>query len=69
MHHNASGSSAEALGRAIGERVRSSRVANDFTLDQLAQRAGVSRRMLINIEHGTANPSMAILLRIGDALG
>jgi transcriptional regulator with XRE-family HTH domain len=33
------------------------------------QGCGVSRRMLINIEQGTTNPSIGILLKISDALG
>jgi quercetin dioxygenase-like cupin family protein len=38
-------------------------------LDQLAEAAGVSRRMVVNVEQGSANPSVAILLRLSDALG
>jgi transcriptional regulator with XRE-family HTH domain len=53
----------------IGERVRQHRTARGWTLDELADRSGVSRRMLINIEHGDGNPSIATLLRISDALG
>src|SRR5690606_16013550 len=39
------------------------------TLDQLAEAAGVSRRMVVNIEQGVTNPSVGTLLRISDALG
>src|SRR5690349_23295376 len=39
------------------------------SLDQLAERSGVSRRMLVSIEQGSANPSIATLLLISDALG
>ena len=53
----------------IGERVRQHRTARGWTLDELADRSGVSRRMVINIEHGEGNPSIATLLRISDALG
>ncbi len=53
----------------IGERVRQHRTARGWTLDELADRSGVSRRMLINIEHGEGNPSIATLLRISNALG
>ncbi len=53
----------------IGERVRYHRTSRGWTLDGLADRSGVSRRMLINIEHGDGNPSIATLLRISDALG
>ncbi len=54
---------------AIGARVRHERQARRWTLDQLAEAAAVSRRMVVNVEQGTANPSVGTLLRIGDALG
>lgn len=53
----------------IGERVRARRHARGWTLDELAARSGVSRRMLVNVEQGTVNASIATLLRLGDALG
>jgi transcriptional regulator with XRE-family HTH domain len=53
----------------IGERVRHHRTARGWTLDELADRSGVSRRMLVTIEHGEGNPSIATLLRVSDALG
>jgi len=58
-----------ALAGAIGARVRQERQARRWTLDQLADVAGVSRRMLVNVEQGSANPSVGTLLRISDALG
>ena len=58
-----------AVNGLIGERVRQRRTARGWTLDDLADRSRVSRRMLINIEHGEGNPSIATLLRISDALG
>lgn len=58
-----------ALALAIGARVRQERQLRGQTLDQLAEVAGVSRRMLINVEQGTTNPSVGTLLRISDALG
>src|SRR4051794_13517934 len=60
---------AAPLTRLIGERVRQERQARQWTLDQLADVSDVSRRMLINIEQGVANPSIAILLKLSDALG
>jgi transcriptional regulator with XRE-family HTH domain len=53
----------------IGDRVRRYRTARGWTLDELAERSGVSRRMVITIEHGEGNPSIATLLRLSDALG
>src|SRR5215210_708087 len=60
---------AGAVNELIGERVREHRTARGWTLHELADRSGVSRRMVINIEHGEGNPSIATLLRISDALG
>lgn len=59
----------EALARTIGERVRHERQDRRWTLDQLAEAAGVSRRMVVNVEQGSANPSVGTLLRLSDALG
>src|SRR4051794_4430837 len=58
-----------AVNEQIGARIRQHRTAHGWTLDDLADRSGVSRRMLITIEHGGGNPSIATLLRISDALG
>ncbi|WP_309105158.1 XRE family transcriptional regulator [Microbacterium sp.] len=60
---------AESLARAIGARVRQERKGRAWTLDQLAATAGLSRRMLVNVEQGTVNPSVGTLLRLSDALG
>jgi transcriptional regulator with XRE-family HTH domain len=61
--------STAALALAIGIRVRQERQSRRWTLDQLAEAAGVSRRMVVNVEQGAANPSVGTLLRISDALG
>lgn len=58
-----------ALSAAIGGVVRAERQARGWTLDHLAVRSGVSRRMLVNVEQGSANPSVTTLLRLSDALG
>lgn len=58
-----------ALALAIGVRVKHERQARGWTLDRLAEAAGVSRRMVINVEQGAANPSVGTLLKISDALG
>jgi transcriptional regulator with XRE-family HTH domain len=60
---------AVGVNEAIGRRVRRHRTERGWTLDALAERSGVSRRMVITIEHGEGNPSIATLLRISDALG
>lgn len=61
--------STAAMALAIGQRVRQERQSRRWTLDQLAGAAGVSRRMVVNVEQGAANPSVGTLLRISDALG
>lgn len=69
MVHDADLEPAAAISRTIGRRVRAHRIGLGWTLDQLAARSGVSRRMLINVEQGATNPSIATLLRLSDALG
>ncbi len=59
----------EDIAGAIGSRVRDGRVERGWTLDQLAERSGVSRRMVVNVEQGASNPSIATLLRLSHALG
>jgi transcriptional regulator with XRE-family HTH domain len=61
--------STAVLALAIGARVKQERQARRWTLDRLAEAAGVSRRMVVNVEQGAANPSVGTLLRISDALG
>ena len=60
---------AEALAGVIGSRVRHERIDRGWTLDRLAEVAGVSRRMVVSVEQGTVNPSIGTLLRLSDALG
>jgi transcriptional regulator with XRE-family HTH domain len=68
-YHALMDESTSALALAIGVRVRQERQARRWTLDQLAEAAGVSRRMVVNVEQGAVNPSVGTLLRISDALG
>ncbi|WP_105385121.1 helix-turn-helix domain-containing protein [Neorhizobium alkalisoli] len=42
---------------------------NGFSLDELSKRSGVSKGMLVEIEKGNANPSIATLCRAAKALG
>lgn len=53
---------------AVGRRVREARMARGLTLDQLAERSGVSRRMIINVEAGSSSASITTLLRLATAL-
>src|ERR1700730_2676118 len=47
---------ADSVTRAIGGRVRQGRASRGWTLDQLAERCRVSRRLLVSIAQGSANP-------------
>lgn len=53
----------------LGVEVRRRRQAGGMTVQALADRAGLSRRMLTQIEQGTANPSLVTVDKIADALG
>jgi transcriptional regulator with XRE-family HTH domain len=53
----------------IAARVRGQRAQRRWTLDELAARSGVSRRLIVQIEQADANPSLATLLKLAAALG
>lgn len=59
----------ERVSQSLAGAVRRLRSARSWTLDDLAGRSGVSRRLIIQIEQGDANPSIGTLLRLADALG
>jgi transcriptional regulator with XRE-family HTH domain len=59
----------EILAEAIGRNVRRLRRRLDLTLDLLAERAGLSKGTVIGVEQARANPSIATLSRLADALG
>jgi transcriptional regulator with XRE-family HTH domain len=54
---------------ALGERVRARRRELGATLDDLAERAGVSRSMVSDIERGAKVPTVIVFDRIAAALG
>jgi transcriptional regulator with XRE-family HTH domain len=58
----------EQIPEAVGRRVRDARSARGWTLDHLADVSSVSRRMIVNVENGTSNASIATLLRLATAL-
>lgn len=58
----------DEIPEAVGRRVRDARTERGWTLDTLADRSGVSRRMVVNVESGTSNASIATLLRLATAL-
>ncbi len=53
----------------LGERVRARRRELGATLDDIAERAGVSRSMVSDIERGAKVPTVIVLDRIAAALG
>jgi transcriptional regulator with XRE-family HTH domain len=59
----------ERVAGQIASRVRAERARRRWTLDELAARSTVSRRLLVQIEHAEANPSLATLLKLAAALG
>jgi transcriptional regulator with XRE-family HTH domain len=58
----------QLVSRSLAEAVRRLRSARSWTLDELAARSGVSRRLVVQIEQGEANPSIGTLLRLAGAL-
>jgi len=54
---------------AVAATVRSLRHGRGLSAEQLAARAGVSKGALVTLENATANPNLATLVRIADALG
>lgn len=53
----------------IARRLRDERQRRQWTLDELARRAGVSKAMLSKLERGEASPTAALLGRISGAFG
>ncbi|AXU94388.1 XRE family transcriptional regulator [Erwinia persicina] len=63
------GADVNSVSHALAARIKDFRKQQKFTLDELSRRAGVSKGMLVEIEKGTANPSIAILCKISAAMG
>ena len=59
----------ELIAAQIAARVHAGRTERRWTLDALAARSGVSRRLIVRIEQADANPSLATLLKLAAALG
>jgi transcriptional regulator with XRE-family HTH domain len=55
--------------RQVASQVRQRRLEHGWTLDAAAGRLGVSRRLLVQIEAGEANPSLSSLLAIAAGFG
>jgi transcriptional regulator with XRE-family HTH domain len=52
----------------LGDKLRAIRKDRRLTLQQVADAAGLSKAFVSQIESGTANPSLASLKRVGNAL-
>ncbi|MBW8828857.1 MAG: helix-turn-helix transcriptional regulator [Burkholderiales bacterium] len=53
----------------VGDTLLAMRQAQGLTLDNLARKAGVSKSMLSQIERNQANPTVALVWRLANALG
>jgi transcriptional regulator with XRE-family HTH domain len=60
---------ANLLNGVIARRISLLRKGKQHTFDELAIRSGVSKGMLVQIEQGRANPSIATLCRLAAGLG
>ena len=58
-----------ALTQRVGERVRAARAQAGLSRRELSERSGVSQRYLAQIEAGDGNISLALLVKLGHALG
>lgn len=59
----------EAVTAALARNLKAARGRRGLTLDQLSAAAGVSKGMLVQMEQGRTNPSLATLLRLSASLG
>ncbi len=55
--------------KALGARIRLERESRDWSLSDLAEKSGVSRAMINNVERGAASPTAALLGRLSGAFG
>lgn len=65
----ASAASAEDVSRHVCQRILDLRRQRGWSLDVLSRLSGVSRSMLSQIERGQANPTLAVTVKIANALG
>lgn len=59
---------ADGSSRYLGDNVRQLREGRGLTQQQIAKIAGIPRATWSNLESGTANPTLAVLTRVADAL-
>lgn len=63
------GADVASVNQAVSDSIKRWRKSQKLSLDELSRRAGVSKGMLVEIEKGAANPSIAILCKVAAALG
>jgi transcriptional regulator with XRE-family HTH domain len=61
--------SAEDVSRHVCQRIHALRQERGWSLDVLSRASGVSRSMLSQIEREQANPTLAVTVKIANALG
>src|SRR5262247_2726964 len=59
----------EAVAAAVARNTRHLRTERGWSLDQLAQRSGVSKGMLVHLEQARTNPSLGTLCKVAETLG
>jgi transcriptional regulator with XRE-family HTH domain len=62
-------SEAEAVAAAVAHHVKHLRQGRSWSLEELAQRSGVSKGMIVQIEGGRTNPSIGTLCRLAESFG
>lgn len=58
----------EQIATNLGMNIRKLREARGFTQQQMARHSGVPRPTWANLESGTANPTLAVLVKVAHAL-
>jgi transcriptional regulator with XRE-family HTH domain len=53
----------------LGERVRELRQGRGLTLEELAERSGVSRAMISKLERGEKNPTLVVAAKLAEGFG
>lgn len=63
------GADVDTISQALAGKIKNYRKISKLSLDERPRRAGISKGMLVEIEKGSANPSIGILCKLSAALG
>jgi transcriptional regulator with XRE-family HTH domain len=55
--------------RLLARKIKTLRRVRDWTQEELAERAGMQRSYLADLERGSRNPSLRTILKMANALG